>query len=237
MKARSRVGGNHIDLPYSTYVGLEAEASSILAFQSSLVPGLLQTEDYARALHKVAGPEPSIEKLTDEVVEQRVAARLRRQKLLTGPSPLGFSAVLDEAVLHRVIGSRSLMSAQLERIMELATLRNITVRIISYGAGAHPAPSQMFNIIKFHAQAPEIVYVEGLVGWLYIEQPKDVARYKRAFDRLCDLALDPDMSADLIRKHQRAYASSLEALRSGFAGLCGRGPSWRIPIVSATCSF
>jgi Domain of unknown function (DUF5753)/Domain of unknown function (DUF397) len=202
------------DLPYSTYVGLEAEASSIRTFQPSVVPGLLQTEEYARAVHDAAEPESSIGELTHEVVEQRVAARLRRQRLLIETDPLGFQAILDEAVLHRVIGSPSVMSAQLGHIVELTALPNITVQIISYDAGAHPAPGSMFNILQFNAPVPEVVYVEGLAGWIYIERPEDVARYNHVFGRLRDMALDRVKSVDLIRKVQDDYASSLEAVPS-----------------------
>jgi transcriptional regulator with XRE-family HTH domain len=207
------------DLPYSTYIGLEAEAISIRTFQPSVVPGLFQTEEYARAIHQAAGPDHTKGELTPDVVEQRVEARLRRQGRLTEASPLGFSAVLDEAVLHRVVGSPLVMNAQLGHILELTDLPNITVQIIAYGAGAHPAPGSMFNILEFGASAPAVVYVEGLVGWLYVEQPKDVTRYSQIFDRLSGMALNPVKSADLIRKIQRPYASLLGAVRLGWSAL------------------
>jgi hypothetical protein len=195
------------DLPYSTYVGLEAEATSIRTFQPSVVPGLLQTEDYARAVHDAADPEPTIQELTPERVEQRVAARLRRQRLLTEINPLGFWAVLDEAVLHRVVGSPRVMEAQLGHIVELSALQNLTIQIVSYIAGAHPAPGSMFNILTFSAAVPDVVYVEGLAGWIYVERPEDVSRYSRVFDRLREMALDERQSIDLITKVQRGYAS------------------------------
>jgi transcriptional regulator with XRE-family HTH domain len=198
------------DLPYSTYVGLEAEATSIRTFQPSVVPGLLQTEEYARAVHDAADPEPQITELTPEVVEQRVAARLRRQRLLTEVNALGFSAVLDEAVLHRVVGSPAIMKAQLGHIVELAALSNVTIQILSFGAGAHPAPGSMFNILTFNAAVPDVVYAEGLAGWIYIERPEDVSRYSRVFGRLSDMALTPGQSLGFITKVRRGYASSGE---------------------------
>jgi transcriptional regulator with XRE-family HTH domain len=198
------------DLPYSTYVGLEAEATSIRAFQSSLVPGLLQTEEYARAVHDAAEPESLMTELTPDVVEQRVKARLRRQRLLTEVNPLGFWAVLDEAVLHRVVGGPKTMEIQLGHIVELAGLQNVTVQIVSYSAGAHPAPGSMFNILTFSAAVADVVYVEGLAGWIYIERPEDVSRYSRVFSRLCDMALDETESIDLVTKIQRRYASCAE---------------------------
>jgi hypothetical protein len=106
------------------------------------------------------------------------------------------------------VGGTSIISAQLEHILELTALPNVTVQIVSYGVGAHPAPGSMFNILDFDARVPAVVYVEGLVGWIYIERPEDVSRYNRVFGRLCDMALDPVKSADLIRKLQRSYTSS-----------------------------
>ena len=198
------------DLPYSTYVGLEAEASSIRTFQVSVVPGLLQTEEYARAIHDAAEPESATTELTPDVVELRVKARLRRQSLLMETKPLGFWAVLDEAVLHRVVGSSRIMEAQLRRIVELADLQNVTVQILPYEVGAHPAPGSMFNILQFTAAVPDVVYVEGLAGWIYIERPEDVTRYSRIFARLCGMALDPPESIDLITKVQRTYGARRE---------------------------
>jgi transcriptional regulator with XRE-family HTH domain len=197
------------DLPYSTYVGLEAEATSIRTFQPSVVPGLLQTEEYARAVHDAAEPESSMVVLTPEVVEQRVKARLRRQRLLTETNPLAFCTVLDEAVLHRIVGSPRVMGEQLGHIVELAALRNVTVQVIPYDAGAHPAPGSMFNILEFNAVVPDVVYVEGLAGWIYIERPEDVARYSRVFARLSEMALNGVKSADLIQSTQGAYTSYL----------------------------
>jgi transcriptional regulator with XRE-family HTH domain len=193
------------DLPYSTYVGLEAEAASIRTFQPSVVPGLLQTEEYARAVHNAAVPEASLGQLTPDIVEQRVRARLRRQRLLRDNNPLAFWAVLDEALLHRVVGSPMVMERQLAHIVELAELSNVTLQVIPNDAGAHPAPGSMFNILEFQAAVPDVVYVEGLAGWIYIERPEDVSRYNRVFTRLSEMALDPVNSADLLLKIQAAY--------------------------------
>jgi transcriptional regulator with XRE-family HTH domain len=201
------------DLPYSTYVGLEAEATSIRTFHPSVVPGLLQTEEYARAVHDAAAPELQIGSLTPDVVEQRVKARLRRQTLLRNVNPLGFWAVLDEAVMHRVVGGPRVMEKQLGHIIEMTAFRNVTVQIVPYGVGAHPAPGSMFNILEFEAAVSDVVYVEGLAGWIYIERPEDVSRYNRVFARLAEMALDPTGSTDLIRKIRDSYASSLEAVR------------------------
>ena len=201
------------DLPYSTYVGLEAEATSIRTFQPSVVPGLLQTEEYARAVHQAAEPEASLGQLTPDIVEQRVRARLRRQRRLKDINPLGFRAVLDEALLHRVVGSPEVMERQLAHIAELAGLSNVTVQVIPNDAGAHPAPGSMFNILDFQAAVPDVVYVEGLAGWIYIERPEDVSRYNRVFARLSEMALDSVRSVDLILKIQAAFRARSRAVR------------------------
>jgi hypothetical protein len=198
------------ELPYSTYVGLEAEAIAIRTFHSSLVPGLLQTVEYAHAVHDAAEPESSIPELSPNIVAQRVKARMRRQGLLTQAEPLDFWAVLDEAVLHRVIGDPTVMGAQLEHIVEMSRLSNITIQVIPYAAGAHPAPDSMFNILGFTSVVPAIAYTEGLAGWIYIERPEDVSRYTHVFSRLCEMALDPVKSIDFITNIQRLYVSCLE---------------------------
>jgi hypothetical protein len=108
------------------------------------------------------------------------------------------------------VGGPKTMEGQLGHIVELAALQNVTVRVVAYGAGAHPAPGSMFNILTFSAAVSDVVYVEGLAGWIYIERPEDVSRYSRVFGRLCDMALDEPDSIDLITKVQRGYASCPE---------------------------
>lgn len=190
------------DLPYSMYVGFEAEATTIRDYDSAVVPGLLQTADYARALHEAAIPQRSVPELTPDVIEQRIEARLRRQQLLTRPEPkpLQFRTILDEAVLHRLIGSAEVMRAQLKQLAELSKLPNITVQVIPYDAGAHPALDSTFNILDFSGSVPSIVYVEGLVGWIYLERSEDLDRYEKVFTLLSRIALSPGRSIDLIAK-------------------------------------
>jgi transcriptional regulator with XRE-family HTH domain len=188
------------DLPYSTYVGLEAEAASIRDFDSAVIPGLLQTAEYARALHYEPLPHPSAGDLTVDDVDQRVEERLRRQKLLfrTEPAPLELWAILDEAVLRRAIGGPSAMRAQLRQVVHMTELPNVTVQIISFSAGAHPALDSTFNILEFGGTLNEVVYVEGLAGWIFLEKPDDINRYRQVFERLVELALTPVQSIDLI---------------------------------------
>jgi len=197
---------------FADYVGLEADAVAIKDYQSILVPGLLQTADYARAANATVIPKPDPERL-DELIE----VRLRRQGRLTQDPPLRFWVVLDEAALHRVVGGPVVMEAQLRHLVEVAGLPNVTLQVISYSAGAHPAMDSTFNILEFRGAVPSVVYVEGLVGWVYMKRPQDIARYTQVFERLCAIALTPQESIELI-KETAAHHKSAIPLRAQDAG-------------------
>lgn len=183
------------DLPYSTYVGLEEEAVSIRIYDSAVVPGLFQTAEYAWALHAASLP-----KHDDNVISQRIEVRATRQRILTRPKPPSVHVVLDEAVLHRVVGSPEIMRTQLARVLEVMTLPNVKLQVISYASGAHPALDSIFTLLEFAPPAPDVIYVEGLVGNLYLEQEKDIRRYRDVLDRLSVTALSQDKSAELLQK-------------------------------------
>jgi hypothetical protein len=195
------------------YVGLEAEAVRIKDYDSAVIPGLLQSADYLRALHDDPLPEPTDRELTPELVERRVEARLIRQQLLTRrhPPPLEFSAIMDEAALHRLIGGPAVMGAQLKRVVEAMQLPNVTVQVIPYSIGPHPALNSTFNILEFSGAAPHLVYSEGLAGFIFMEREEDVERYNDVFRHLSDIALTPDQSADLMIRLAEAYANALRA--------------------------
>ena len=203
------------DLPFATpmYVGLEAEAVRIKDYDSAVIPGLLQSADYLRALHDDPLPEPTDRELTPELVERRVEARLIRQQLLTRrqPPPLEFWAIMDEAALHRLIGGPAVMGAQLKRVVEAMQLPNVTVQVIPYSIGPHPALDSTFNILEFSGAAPHLVYSEGLAGFIFMEREEDVERYNDVFRHLADIALTPDQSADLMIRLAEAYANALSA--------------------------
>jgi len=202
------------DLPFATpmYVGLEAEAVRIKDYDSGVIPGLLQTPGYVRALHDEPLPEPARE-ATPDLVDQRVEARLRRQELLTRekPPPLQFWTILDEAVLHRAVGGPSVMQRQLELVVERMQLPNVTVQVIPYSVGAHPALDSTFNILEFSGPVSNLVYSEGLAGFIFIERPEDVDRYQKVFERLSEMSLSPRQSADLMMKASRQYKDALKA--------------------------
>jgi hypothetical protein len=118
--------------------------------------------------------------------------------LLTRDPPLQLGVVLDEAALHRQVGGPAVMKEQLERLVDLATWPNVTIQVIPFTAGAHAALESTFNILDFEAPAPSLVYVEGLVGFMYLERPQDLARYRGVFDQLRAKALTPQESVELI---------------------------------------
>ena len=190
------------DLPYATYVGLETEAVSIDAYQSGGVPGLLQTEEYARAMLRAEVPPFSSQKL-----EQLLDARLTRQAILVPGDAPRYHAILDEAALHRQVGGPAVMSAQLQRIRESAQRPNVTVQIISFETGAHPAMESVFTILNFEQDlVSDIVYVEGLVGNIYLERPTDLERYRAIFSHLQTIALNPSDSISLLTGIATSYS-------------------------------
>jgi hypothetical protein len=198
------------DLDFSTYVGLEAEALAIRRYQSTVIPGLLQTPAYARAVHEAGVP-----RFPPERIEELVEVRMTRQRLLSRRPALRFWVVLDEAALHRTVGGPRVMSAQLDRLIEAAELPNVTVQVIAYSAGAHPAMDSSFSMLDFAGNVPSVVYVEGLVGRVYVEGPRDIARYQQVFEYLSTVALTPRESIELVTRvgaeHKRASISIAQA--------------------------
>jgi transcriptional regulator with XRE-family HTH domain len=179
---------------FAPYVGLEAEATSTKYYQSTVIPGLLQTADYARAMHEAVRPA-----LDEALIKERVKVRLMRQEVLKRDPPLVVSAIFDEAALHRSVGGAATMRAQLQQLIELSRLPRVTIRVIPYTTGAHQAMDSTFRILEFDSsQVPDVVYVEGLVGFIYLDRPQEVQRYKEVFEGLEKLALDPKESIELI---------------------------------------
>ncbi|HET9138006.1 helix-turn-helix transcriptional regulator [Actinophytocola sp.] len=169
------------------FVGLESDASSLRAYQALLVPGLLQTEDYTRAVIKAIAPDHS-----DEIVERRVTARQSRQKLLTDPQPPEYWVIMDEAVLNRTVGGKEVMRGQLLRLLETAEMPHVTLQVLPFDAGAHAGMEGPFMILGFPEQAdPDVVYVENTTAGSYLEEPSDVHRYTLMFDHLRATALKP----------------------------------------------
>lgn len=178
-----------------SFVGLESDASFLHTHQALLVPGLMQTEGYTRAVIRAIRPD-----VAEADVELRVRGRLNRQKLLTEEqNPPEYWAVLDEAVLQRVVGGPQVMREQLKKLVELASLPHVTLQVVPFSAGAHAGMETPFLILGFPEQAdPDVVYVENSTSGVYLEQPEDVHRYTLMFDHLRAAALKPDDTVDLV---------------------------------------
>jgi transcriptional regulator with XRE-family HTH domain len=202
-EGKQRAWWQQFDLPYATYVGLEAEATSISQYESDVVPGLLQVEGYARAIFEAGDPP-----LDTPAIEGRIEARIRRQVLLDrDEAPLGhFHCIVDEAALSRPIGGPAVMQAQLARIIAVAELPKVMFQVIPFAVGAHPGLESNFTILEFaEPTVNDVVYVEGAVGNIYLEHAADLVRYRRIFSRLQSIALDPEGSVAMVSRIAATY--------------------------------
>jgi len=191
------------DIPYSVYIGLETDAASLRVYDPQVVPGLLQTRQYAEALIAGALPETAAAD-----VEKRVQVRLRRQERITAPeSPLRLWTVMDESALRRVVGNRSLMRDQLEHLVEQSQLPHVTVQVIPFEMGAHPGLNGQYAILEFpDAADSSVVYIEGVTSDLYLEKANDVQKYSVMYEHLRAQALNPDQSRQFIADIAKEYA-------------------------------
>ena len=179
---------------FEAYVGLESDAARLHDFQPSVVPGLLQTEDYARAVMRGA-PDAGCA----EDIDQQVALRMRRQAILDEPRPPQLQVVLSESVLLVQVGGPVVMRAQLLRLADLAARPDLTLQVLPLRTAAHAQPAGPFTMLEFADPAdPTMVYLEHLTGSLLLEEEDEVQRYRAMFDHLRGEALGPGPSADLI---------------------------------------
>lgn len=184
---------------FQVYVGLEAEASSVHVYESELVHGLLQTADYYRAFLRTA---PAA--VDGDEAERKIEVRLARQERLTGDDPPEYWAVLNEAVIRRVVGGAEAMRKQLDHIAEMAKLPHVNVQVLPFSAGVHPAMDGSFEILGFPEPTdPAVVYLENQAGSLYLEEEAEINRYARMFSHLIAKALDPEESRRLIARVAR----------------------------------
>ncbi|GIH12386.1 helix-turn-helix domain-containing protein [Rugosimonospora africana] len=182
---------------FEFYVGLEAEASVMRTYEAESVPGLMQTEAYARAMFLLT--------VGDVDIDRKVAARIQRQEILRHQeTPVALSAVLNEAVLMRPVGGPDVMSEQLEQLADLAKLPNVTIQVLPMAAGGHPAMTTPYVILSFKdAPAESIVYLENLTNGQALEEPEHVGGYTMVHEKLCSMALGPDDSIALLREASR----------------------------------
>ncbi|MET7616000.1 helix-turn-helix transcriptional regulator [Streptomyces sp. NPDC005408] len=191
------------DIPYSVYIGLETDAASLRVYEPQVVPGLLQTRQYAEALIAGALPESGT---TD--VEKRVSVRLRRQERINdGEHPLRLWVVVDEAALRRLVGDKTLMREQLEHLVELSQLPHVTVQVLPFEMGAHPGINGQYAILEFpDASDSSVVYIEGVTSDLYLEKANDVQKYSVMYEHLRAQALNVDQTRQFIADIAKDYA-------------------------------
>ncbi|MFF0041165.1 helix-turn-helix domain-containing protein [Streptomyces mirabilis] len=166
---------------FAAYLSLEQAALQIRAYEAEFVHGLLQTEAYARALLGAGNPHAST-----EATERRVALRMRRQELLSRPAPPRVWVVMDETVLRWPVGGPEVMRAQIDHLIAVNALPHVTLQIMPFRSGPHPAMrAGAFHLFRFRApELPDIVYLSGLVGAVYLDKDDDVVVYREALDRL-----------------------------------------------------
>jgi transcriptional regulator with XRE-family HTH domain len=186
------------ELPNIAVAGFEAEAATISQYAALLVPGLLQTEAYARVVLEAIRlhPEPGD-------VERRMALRMNRQALLTDPRAPAYQVVLDEAVLRRTVGGQRVMQAQLQRLVDVAALPSVTLQVLPFSAGAHAGMDGEFTIFRYRdPEDLDVVYIENTGGDAYIEDAAVTRWYDSIFDHLRAVALDPAKSIEsLVHVH------------------------------------
>ena len=184
---------------FETYLGLESAAIAIRSFEMQFVPGLFQTEDYARAVtrlgHKAAP--------ADEI-ERRVGMRLKRQDLLARTQPPKIWVVMDEAVLRRPVGGGPVMRAQLRYLAEASQLPDVTLQVVPFARGGHAGASGSFSMLRFEERdLPDVVYIEQLTSAVYLDQRSDVEHYLEVVDQLSGEALTPARSIAFIEQVAR----------------------------------
>jgi hypothetical protein len=181
---------------FQSYLGLEAAASLIRTYEIQFVPGLLQTEEYARAVILLGYADAATEE-----IERRVQLRLERRKVLSRASPPQLWAIVDEAALRRPIGGRAVMRDQLEYLIEVTRLPQIRLQVVPFNVGGHAAAGGAFTILRFpDHDLPDVVYLEQLTGALYLDKREDVDEYAGAMGRLSIEAIPPTRTSEILEQ-------------------------------------
>ncbi|MFI2508164.1 helix-turn-helix domain-containing protein [Streptomyces sp. NPDC018972] len=179
---------------YRDFISLESQASTMRTLETTVIPGLLQTPEYARAV-----TEAALEDASEERLDALVEVRLARQDVLRATPPLELSAVLDEAVLRREVGGPGVMTRQLNRLVEAARLPQVRLQVLPFGAGAHIGMTGPFVIFSFSRTSDlDVVVLDHLTSSLHLERKEDLRVYSEAFDALSIHALSPEDSLDFI---------------------------------------
>ncbi|MFV2195314.1 helix-turn-helix domain-containing protein [Nocardiopsis sp. LOL_012] len=184
-----------------SYVGLESEAAALRSFSDRLIHGLLQTEDYCRAVVRAGDHRAS-----EEAVERRVQLRVQRQEVLQKRRPPLLRSIIDESAIRRTVGGRAAMAAQLRHLIAVSELPDVSVQVVPFSLGAHAGVDGHFTLIEF--EDPEVqqhVYVESSAGNLFIQKRTSVSEFRERFDRLQMEALSPRESLTLITEAAEEY--------------------------------
>jgi len=182
---------------FRTYVGLEEAAALIRGYEPHWVPGLLQTEDYARASVRTGFPDAP-----DSEVDRRVTLRLARQQILARPKPPRLWIVMDETALRRPVATTgpAIMRAQIDRLVEAVERPGITVQVLPFSAGLHPAMHGLFYLLRFpDKEMPDIVYGESISSSFYLDKPREVAVYLEVLDRISAQSVPADSTVAVLR--------------------------------------
>ncbi len=187
---------------FDIYVGLEAETAAIRSYEISVLPGLLQTADYARAVLSETFPRH-----TPQQIDRLVDLRMARQRRLDDKPPLELWVILDEAVIRRPVGGPAIMCRQLSHLLAAADRASLTIQVLPFSCGAHSAHSGPFSVLEFPDRTDsEVAYAESVAGYIYLEKDRDVRVRSEAFNRLRAAALSPSASAELIAQAARDLA-------------------------------
>ncbi len=188
----------------ATYIGLEDAATAIRAYETSRVPGLLQTPTYTRALMRRIIPS-----LSTEAIEQFVEARKERhQRILRTPGSPRYWAILDEAVLARQVGGPKVMEEQIEHLLTCVADQLVTLQLVPFAVGAHAGMEGSFVILEFDGALPDVVYVEGRSGQLFLNRPADLRIFRETLGLLQASAASPDDSSALMQRRLEANPSA-----------------------------
>ena len=184
---------------FEEYIGLEEAAVQIRGYEVQLVPGLLQTEDYARAVTLLEYSNP-------KEINRRVSLRMARQAILSRPEPTSFWVVVDEAALRRPIGGSAVMRAQLKHLIAISQRPNVTIQVMPFKMGGHSAVGGPFSVLHFaESDLSDVVYLEQLASSQYLDKPDVIDKYRAVLERLCLEALTP---ADSVTKLQALLSES-----------------------------
>ncbi|MGC0332694.1 transcriptional regulator with XRE-family HTH domain [Streptomyces sp. SAI-170] len=181
---------------FSMHVSLEGAASLIRSYEPHFVPGLLQTEDYARGV-MLSG---AVGQTRPDDIERHVALRMQRQGLLTREGAPRFWAVMDETVLRRPVGGSEVMRAQIDRLLEVAKLPNVTLQVVPFATGPHPGTYGPFVLFRFAVpELPDMVYSEYLTGAVYLDARTEVATHLEVMDRMAAQAATAHRTKEILR--------------------------------------